>query len=64
MRARTLSLLPLLMSCTHCTHVPNVIPRDVIVCAVSVLVVLVAELIRILKKCDRHKGVVIELLRN
>ena len=25
-----------------CTHVPNVIPRDVIVCVASVLVVLVA----------------------
>ena len=38
------------------THVPNVMPRDVIVRAVNVLVILVAIIneFTILKKCDRH----------
>ena len=57
------------------THVPNVMPRDVIVRAVNVLVVLVViinELRSYLpfkkfvtdRQTDRHTGVVIELLRN
>ena len=55
-----------------CTHVPNVMPRDVIVRAVNVLVVLVVIInelrsyLRFLKSVtDRQTHrVVIELLRN
>ena len=62
-----------------CTHVPNVMPRDVIVRAVNVLVVLVVIINELRsysrffksvtdkhtdRQTDRQTGVVIELLRN
>ena len=47
-------------------HWPNVAQIDltVVVVIVAVVFVAVAEILLFLKKCDRHTGVVIELLRN